>query len=249
MAFGKELGTYAGGFLGGAVGVTAGCVGAAIALIPGFGQVFALGVGGAALLGYLGSKAGGSIAGNIAGSEDPNKPKPASSETSEEASHLLEVLKTGRSVVLVQTEYHEVAAKATSILNRLGIGAQQATVTGATTSSTRTSEGVTILDFRGRIAFGVGNTRLREALANLLAGGTKKLVINLKEVDFVDSSGIGEMVKGHMAFRKINGQLKLCSLTKNVNDLLTATSLNKLFEIHPDEASAVKSFGIGTSAN
>lgn len=249
MAFGKDLGAYAGGFLGGAVGVTAGCVGAAIALIPGFGQVFALGVGGAALLGYLGSKAGGSIAQDIADSERPDTPKAASPET-EEAGHLLEVLKSGRSIVLVQTAFHDVASAATSILNRLGIAAQPAGTT-ASGSSTRESEGVTIVDFRGRIAFGSGNTELRETLAGLAAAGAKKILLNLKEVDFVDSSGIGEMVKGHMSVRKGGGQLKLCSLTKPVNDLLQATSLNKIFEIHPDEASAIKSFrsSIGASSN
>lgn len=252
MAFGRDLGTYAGGFLGGAVGVTAGCVGAAIALIPGFGQVFALGVGGAALLGYLGSKAGGSIAKNISESEDPSKPKAASLESSEEASHLLEVLKNGRSVVLVQTEFHDVAAAATSILNRLGMPAQAAASTSASDSSTRESEGITVVDFRGRIAFGSGNTQLRETVANLVAAGKRKVLLNLKEVDFVDSSGIGEMVKGHMALRKNGGQLKLCGLTKTVSDLLQATSLNKLFDIHPDEPSAVKAFNassMGASAN
>jgi anti-sigma B factor antagonist len=251
MAFGKDLGAYAGGFLGGAVGVTAGCVGAAIALIPGFGQVFALGVGGAALLGYLGSKAGGSIAKGIAETEEPGKPKAAPLESSEEAGHLLEVLKSGRSVVLVQTELHDVAAAATSTLNRLGLPAQAAS-TSASGSSTRESEGVTIVDFRGRIAFGSGNTQLRETVANLVAGGKRKVLLNLKEVDFVDSSGIGEMVKGHMALRKNGGQLKLCSLTKTVSDLLQATSLNKIFDIHPDEASAVKAFSgssMGASAN
>jgi len=250
MAFGKDLGTYAGGFLGGAVGVTAGCVGAAIALIPGFGQVFALGVGGAALLGYLGSKAGGSIGKNIADSEEPDAPKAASLETSEEGSHLLEVLKTGRSIVLVQTEFHDVASVATAVLNRLGIGTQPTTMS-ASGSSTRESEGVTIVDFRGRIAFGSGNNRLRETLASLAAAGSKKIVLNLKEVDFVDSSGIGEMVKGHMSLRKNGGQLKLCNLTKGVSELLQATSLNKIFDIHADESSAVKSFssGLGASAN
>ena len=73
MSFGKELGTYAGGFIGGAVGTTAAVVGATLALIPGFGQVFALGVGGAALLGFLGSKAGGTIAKGISTEADTPK--------------------------------------------------------------------------------------------------------------------------------------------------------------------------------
>ena len=248
MSFGKGIGSYAGGFLGGAVGTTAGCVGAALALIPGFGQVFALGVGGAALLGYLGSKAGASIAKGVA--EDPRAPKPASDEKGgESASHLLEVLKSGRSVVLVQTEFHEVAEAATKILDQYGLGKQVAGPGAKTQVSTRQVGGVTIIDFRGRIAFGEGNTKLRETINNLSAAGVNKVLLNLKEVDFVDSSGIGEMVKGHMTLRKMGGQMKLTTLSKTVNDLLQATALNKLFEIYPDESAAVASFGTGSRAS
>lgn len=245
MSFGKDLGTYAGGFLGGAVGTTAGCVGAALALIPGFGQVFALGVGGAALLGYLGSKAGASFAKGLA--DDPNVPKPAS-ETHEHASHFLEVLKSGRSLVLVQTEFHDVAAAATSVLNRLGIGAAPAGGDASAQSSSRQADGVTVVDLRGRIAFGEGNTRLRETIAGLTAAGINKVVFNMAAVNFLDSSGIGELVRGHMALRKTGGALKLANLSKPVNDLLQATALNKVFEIFADETSAVKSFSKGTGS-
>jgi len=65
----------------------------------------------------------------------------------------------------------------------------------------------------------------------------------------VDSSGIGEMVKGHMTMRKAGGQMKLCTPSKAVGDLLQATALNKLFEIHPDEAAAIKSFSSGVRAS
>ena len=250
MSFGKELGKYAGGFIGGAVGTTAGCVGAALALIPGFGQVFALGVGGAALLGYLGSRAGGSIAERIA--EAPGTPKPTSAEkASEDAAYFLEVLKQGRSLVLVQTEYHDVAAAATAVLDKYGLGKQAPTASKAQ-HSIRNVEGVAIVDLRGRIAFDAGNAMLREAISQLVAAGHKKVILNMREVDFVDSSGIGEMVRGHMALRKTGGQLKLANLSKVVHDLLHATSLHKVFEIHDDEASATKSFGgpgKGASAN
>jgi anti-sigma B factor antagonist len=243
MNFGKEIGSYAGGFLGGAVGTTAGCVGAALALIPGFGQVFALGVGGAALLGYLGSKAGASIAKGLA--EQPGTPTPTSHQNAaEEAAHLLDVLKSGRSLVLVQSEFHDVAAVATKILDQHSLGKHVASAS-KTQVSTRATEGVTIIDFRGRIAFGDGNTKLREAISNLSAAGANKVLLNLKEVDFVDSSGIGEMVRGHMIMRKANGQLKLCALTMNIGNLLQATALNKLFEIYPDETAAIKSFSTG----
>jgi len=241
MSFGKELGTYAGGFIGGAVGTTAAVVGATLALIPGFGQVFALGVGGAALLGYLGSKAGGNLAKGI--SEEPGAPKPASSEKSgEEGAHLLEVLKEGRSVIVVRTEFHDVAATACGVLDKLGLGKQAPTTTKSQTT-TRQAEDVTIIDARGKIAFGEGATKLRETVANLIASGAKKIVLNLKEVDYVDSSGMGEIVRCHMAVRKQGGQLKVANLSKMVSELLQATSMNKVFDIQADEDSAIRSFG------
>jgi anti-sigma B factor antagonist len=243
MGFGKDLGKYAGGFIGGAVGTTAGCVGAALALIPGFGQVFALGVGGAALLGYLGSKVGGSLAKGIA--EEPGTPKAASPEKSgEDAIHLLEVLKQGRSVIVVRTEFRDVAASASDVLNELALGKQAATASSSQTT-TRQAGDVTIIDARGRIAFGEGVTKLRETVASLVTGGSKKVILNLKEVDYVDSSGMGEMVRSHMAIRKQGGQLKLANLSKMVNELLTATSMNKVFDIQPDEESARRSFAAG----
>jgi anti-sigma B factor antagonist len=246
MSFGKEVGSYAGGFLGGALGATVGCVGAVLALIPGFGQVFALGAGSAALLGYLGSKAGASVTKSLA--EDPGAPKPATDEKAgENAAYFLDVLKSGRSLVLVQTDFRDVAAAATAILDRHGLSKQKPSSSRAS-SSTREDGGVTIVDFRGRIAFGEGNINLRETIASLVAAGGNKVLLNLKEVDFVDSSGIGEIVRGHMTMRKQGGHLKLACLTKPVGDLLQATSLNKLFEIYPDEESALKSFESGLRA-
>jgi anti-sigma B factor antagonist len=250
MSFGKDLGQYVGGFMGGAVGVTAGCVGAALALIPGFGQVFALGVGGAALLGFLGSQAGGALVEKI--SEDPGKPAPTSEEKSAaEAEHLLEVLESGRSLVLVQSEFHEVIGAASGVLDRLGLGIQTPTATKPQVS-TRQVDGVHIVDLRGKIAFGAGNTLLRETLAGLSAAGSTNVLLNLKDVDFIDSSGIGELVRAHMGIRKNGGQLKLVNLSQIVSDLLTATSLNKVFVIERDEASAVRSFAptsLGAAGN
>jgi len=239
MSFGKDLGQYVGGFMGGAVGVTAGCVGAALALIPGFGQIFALGVGGAALLGFLGSKAGGALGEQI--SHDPQAPTPAGEEKSQgEAELLLEVLKSGRSVVLVQSEFHDVIGSASGVLDRLGLGIQTAAAAQPQVS-TREVDGVSIVDLRGKIAFGASNTMLREAIAGLLAAGHTKILLNLQDVSFVDSSGIGELVRSHMAIRKQGGQLRLISLSPMVSDLLTATSLNKVFIVERDEATAVHS--------
>jgi anti-sigma B factor antagonist len=243
MSFGKEIGSYAGGFIGGAVGTTAAVVGATLALIPGFGQVFALGVGGAALLGYLGSKAGGTLAKGI--SEDPSAPKTASPlMAGEEGAHLLEVLKQGRSVIVVRTDFKEVAAAACGVLDKLGLGKQAPTASKSETA-VRKSGDVAIIDARGRIAFGEGVTKLREAVANLVASGAKKVVLNLKEVDYVDSSGMGEIVRSHMAMKKQGGQLKLSNLSKMVSELLHATGMHKVFDIHSDETAATHSFGAG----
>jgi anti-sigma B factor antagonist len=242
MGFGKELGTYAGGFIGGAVGSTAAVVGATIALIPGFGQLFALGVGGAALLGYLGSKAGGAVAKSI--SEENDAPKPASSDqASEEAGHLLEVLKHGHSVIVVRTEFKEVAGAASEVLDRLGLGKQATTVVGKTEANLRSVGDVMVVDARGRIAFGDGVNNLREAIAGALAGGAKKVVLNLQGVDYIDSSGMGEIVRSHMAVKKQGGQLKLAGANRLVTDVFKATSMNKVFELQPDEATATNSFG------
>jgi anti-sigma B factor antagonist len=240
MSFGKDLGQYVGGFMGGAVGVTAGCVGAALALIPGFGQVFALGVGGAALLGFLGSQAGGALGEQI--SSDPTKPIPTSAEKSQaEAEHLLEVLKSGRSLVLVQSEFHDVVGKASPILDRLGLGIQTPTASKPQCSA-REVDGVHVVDLRGKIAFGAGITLLREVIAGLTSAGSQKVVLNMKDVDFIDSSGIGELVRSHMAIRKLGGEMKLTGLSQIVSNLLTATSLNKVFCVERDEASAIQSF-------
>jgi hypothetical protein len=183
MSFGKDLGTYAGGFIGGAVGTTVDCVGAALALIPGFGQVFVLGVGGAALLGYLGSKVGGTLATGIA--EKPGRPKAAALEKSgEEGTHLLEVLKQGRSVIVVRMEFREVAEAASGVLDKLALGEQAAT---ASSSQTATRQAGDV-------------TKLREAVATLVATGSKKVILNLKEVNYVDSSGMRERVRSQWPF-------------------------------------------------
>jgi anti-sigma B factor antagonist len=247
MSFTKELGAYVGGVMGGAVQFTAGQLGAALAMVPGFGQVYAIGLGAAALLHYWGSKVGATA---VKRSLEASRFTLTAPELSAiDAAYFVDVLKHGRSIVMVQTKFHDVAAEATAILDRLGIG-KQAPSTSKGESSTRCVEGVTIVDLRGRIDFGDGSKRLRETLGELVNRNTKKVLLNMKEVDFVDSSGIGEMVRGHVQLAKIGGQLKLVNLSKHVNMLLQVTSLNKVFEIFDNEPSGIKSFAsTGSAAN
>jgi anti-sigma B factor antagonist len=100
---------------------------------------------------------------------------------------------------------------------------------------------VAVLEISGRITLGEGNVMLREIVRELLDKGNKKIVLDLDEVQYVDSSGIGELVKTHTTVRNQGGQLRLINLNKRVNDLLQMTRLSAVFDIERDEASAVAS--------
>jgi len=236
----KEFGAYVGGFVGGAAGMTTGVV-AATLLLPGVGTVFALGFGAAALLGLAGAGAGATV-GSVA-AHDPNAPKPAAAERSaEDVAFFREVLKEGRSLIVVRTESQQLATAACDVLDRRGLGIQGHSPVKMQTA-TRQLGGVTVLDISGRITLGEGNVMLREIVRDLAEKGCKSIVLNLMEVHYIDSSGVGELVKAHTTIRNQGGQLKLTNLSKRVHDLLEMTRLSAVFDIHPDEASAVKSCG------
>lgn len=108
--------------------------------------------------------------------------------------------------------------------------------------STRQVDGVTILDLSGRITLGEGSVQLRDAVRDLLAKGQKQILLNLGDVNYIDSSGIGELVSAYTTARNQGGELKLLNLTKKVHDLLQITKLYTVFDVKDDEASAVGSF-------
>ena len=101
---------------------------------------------------------------------------------------------------------------------------------------------VTVVDAAGRITLGEGASTLRDSMRDLAAKGSKKLLLNLSEVSYIDSSGIGEMVSSYTTVTNHGGQLKLLGLSKRVKDLLQITKLYTVFEVFDDEASAVRSF-------
>jgi anti-sigma B factor antagonist len=236
---GKELGAYVGGFTGGAAGMSAGVL-AATLLVPGLGAVFALGFGAAALLGLAGAGTGAAV--GKAMSQDSGVPQPTPDEKcSDDVVFFRKVLSEGRSLLVVRTESHEIATAASGILDRLGIGMQERTNVKMQVA-TRQTDGITILDVSGRITVGEGNVILREIVRDLVDKGRKQILLNLYEVDYVDSSGLGELVRIHTTLRKAGGQMKLVSLSKRVQDLLQMTSMNAVFDIQKNEASAIKSF-------
>jgi anti-sigma B factor antagonist len=108
---------------------------------------------------------------------------------------------------------------------------------------TRQVDSVNVVDLSGRITLGEGCSQLRELIRDLLAKGHKKILLNLGEVSYIDSSGIGELVSGFTAVSNQGGQLKLLNLTKKVQDLLQITKLLTVFDVHDDETKAIASFG------
>ena len=107
---------------------------------------------------------------------------------------------------------------------------------------TRQVDGISIMDCSGRITLGEGSVQLRDAVRDLLAKGSKQILLNLGDVTYIDSSGIGELVSAFTTVRNEGGDLKLLNLTKKVHDLLQITKLYTVFDVKDDEASAVASF-------
>ena len=109
-------------------------------------------------------------------------------------------------------------------------------------ASSRQVNGITVVDMSGRITLGEGSVVLRETVRDLLSKGEKKILLNLGDVTYIDSSGIGELVSAFTTTKNQGGELKLLNLTKKVNDLLQITKLYTVFDVKDDEAGAVKSF-------
>jgi len=109
-------------------------------------------------------------------------------------------------------------------------------------TSNRQVDGVTIVDLSGRIVLGEGSEILRESLRDLVSRGQKKLLLNLGDVNYIHSSGLGALVSGYTSLTGQQGQLKLLNLTSKVHDLLQITKLLTVFEVFDDETSALKSF-------
>jgi anti-sigma B factor antagonist len=108
--------------------------------------------------------------------------------------------------------------------------------------TTRQVGDVTVVDAAGRITLGDGASMFRDTIRDLAASGHKKLLLNLAEVSYIDSSGIGELVSGFTTVSNQGGNVKLLNLTKRVKDLLQITKLYTVFDVFEDEAAAVRSF-------
>jgi anti-sigma B factor antagonist len=110
-------------------------------------------------------------------------------------------------------------------------------------ASTRQLEKVTIVDVSGRIELGEGSSIIRETVKGLLSRGQKNILLNLGDVTYIDSAGVGELVSAFTSVRNQGGELKLMNLTKKVHDVLQITKLYTVFDVIDDETAALAAFG------
>ncbi|HEX3543756.1 MAG TPA: STAS domain-containing protein [Candidatus Acidoferrum sp.] len=242
-SIGKELGAYVGGLMGGAAGMSAGVVAATALAIPGVGAVFALGFGAAALLGLVGAGTGAAVGQGAA--HDSTAPSPTTGDASaEDSAYFREVLNEGHSLIVVRTDSPQVAATACQILNQFGMSMKKGASQKAKVTTRELGDAVAV-DVVGKIALGEGSGQLRGTIRELMDKGKKHIVLNLAGVDFIDSSGLGELVRTHASVRTHGGQLKLANPSKHVHDLLKMTKIDRVLDIEQDEASALNSFDPG----
>ena len=112
----------------------------------------------------------------------------------------------------------------------------------ALSMATREVDGVAVVDLTGRITLGEGSVQLRDTVRDLVNKGKKRILLNLAEVDYIDSSGLGELVSAYTTSKNQGATLKLLKLTRKVHDLLQLTKLYTVFDIYDDEATAIGFF-------
>jgi len=107
---------------------------------------------------------------------------------------------------------------------------------------TRKVGDVTVLDCSGKITLGEGTMAVRNSVREILKNGGMKIILHLGDVNYIDSSGIGELVSSYTTVTNGGGQLKLLNLTKKIQELLAITKLLTVFQVYNDERAAVASF-------
>jgi anti-sigma B factor antagonist len=155
--------------------------------------------------------------------------------------HSKEVLRERPAFIVVRTGGQEIAKVAAGILDRMGIGAQWH-ASGRMKIAARQIGEISVVDVQGVVTVGEGNIMFRRVVTGLLEGGSKRILLNLRGVEYVDSSGLGELVQTHTVLQRQGGQLKIVNPNQKVQDLLKATGLHKVFDVYKDEESAIQSF-------
>ena len=107
----------------------------------------------------------------------------------------------------------------------------------------RVVDGVSVLDLAGKIVLGEGDGQIRERIKDLLADGQRKILLNLGDITYIDSAGLGALISSYTTAKREGGSLKLVNLTKRIQDLLAITKLITVFETFDNEADALASYG------
>jgi len=102
--------------------------------------------------------------------------------------------------------------------------------------------GVSILDLSGKIVLGEGDLQVKERIKDLLADGQRRILLNLADVSYIDSAGLGALISSYATVKREKGQLKLENLTNRVQDLLAITKLITVFDSYDSEKEAISSF-------
>ena len=188
---------------------------------------------------YLsGAGAGAALGKKLAGEGVPTT---AEAECSEDIAFFQEVLSAGHSLIVVRTGSAEIARSAGEVLDRLGIGIQGSVPVAMQTTLRQVGE-VAVITITGRITSGQSSLELRQTVRSLLDNNTDRILIDLHGVGYVDSAGLGELVRTYTTVKNAGGQVRIVSPSKRVSDLLQMTRLASVFEVQPDEATAIQSF-------
>jgi anti-sigma B factor antagonist len=109
-------------------------------------------------------------------------------------------------------------------------------------------DGVSLIALSGRIVLGEESNALREKLKSLVAGGATKIVLNMAEIDYIDSSGLGTLVAAHLSTKNAGASVRLCNLGHKFNEVMQLTKLITIFDVYDTEAAAVASFSSSRAA-
>jgi anti-sigma B factor antagonist len=175
-----------------------------------------------------------------AGTPSPSETPPTSSShrSDDDASFFRRMLMEGCSVIVVRSNSSQIAAAACEVLDRLSLGIRKAPLVKSGLTL-RQIPGAAIATFSGKLALDDGCRQLRETVHALLDGGQLRILLNLERLDFLDSAGLGELVRTHVAVRGRGGQLTLINPAPNVRQLLRITKVDQVFDIAPDEFTAI----------
>jgi len=237
---GKVMGSYVGGVLGGGAGLSLG-VAAATLVVPGVGPIMAIGIAAAALLG-LGGAGAGAVVGKAVESELAS-PQLATEGVAEDTLLFRQMLKEGRSLIIVRTESQDLATRAGALLDKYSLatkgGQHLSSAAGGLKVDTHEADDRCTIKCVGRITLREDGFMVKDAVRDALRHGFKNILLDLSQVTYVDSSGIGELVGALTTVRGQQGKLTLLNPSATVKQMLHVTRLSSVFDAVTDDTSAV----------